>query len=150
MSILMIPLLALLALVAALASTSEQGTLDLLQQQEAVASGGSLRIYASAVARFAKANPAFSGTAPASALDLPTWFSPQPGTNNLVAAGSAYVFFVPTNGVADLYRMFPEDVVGLPLLFGVARSGYLTSPSAGAAALPLPAGIPEGAIVYVL
>ncbi|MGN3708696.1 type IV pilus biogenesis protein PilM [Achromobacter xylosoxidans] len=150
MSILMIPLLALLALVAALASTSEQGALDMLQRQEAVASGGSLRIYANAVARFAKANPGFSGTATANALDLPTWFSPQLGTSNVVAAGSAYVFVVPSNGVPDLYRMFPEDEVGLPLLFGVARSGYLSSPSAGAAALPLPAGIPEGAIVYVL
>ncbi|CAB3671055.1 pilM protein [Achromobacter sp. LC458] len=150
MSILMIPLLALLALVAALASTSEQGTLDLLQQHEAVASGGSLRIYANAVARFAKANPGFSGTATASALDLPTWFNPQLGTSNVVAAGSAYVFFVPSNGAGDLYRMFPEDEVGLPLLFGVARNGFLNSPSAGAAALPLPTGIPEGAVVYVL
>lgn len=54
MSILMIPLLALFILIASLASTSEQTTLDMQQQHEAVVSGGSLRIYANSVARFAK------------------------------------------------------------------------------------------------
>ena len=149
MSILMIPLRALLALVAALASTSEQETLDVLQKQEVVTAGGSLRIYANAVARFAKANPGFSGTAAASALDLPTWFNPQVGTGNIVVGGTAYVYLVPGNGRVDLYRMFPEDEVGLPLLFGVVRNGFLNSPTAGTAALAIPAGVPEGAIVLV-
>lgn len=149
MSILMIPLLALLTLIASIASTSEQWSLDLAQRQEAVASGGSLRIYANAVARFAKANPGFSGTAPASALDLPTWFSPQLGTSHVVVGGNAYVYFVPGNGTVDLHRMFPEDEVSLPLMFGVASKGYLSSPTAGASALALPAGVPDGAVVLV-
>ncbi|AZS81995.1 type IV pilus biogenesis protein PilM [Achromobacter sp. SD115] len=150
MSILMIPLLALFILIASLASTSEQTTLDMQQQHEAVVSGGSLRIYANSVARFAKSNPTFSGSAPSTALDLPTWFSPQFGTGNVVVGGTAYIYFLPGGRAVDLYRMFPDDEDGLPILFGVARSGILSSPSGGAAVLSLPPGVPDGAIVYVL
>ncbi len=150
MGLLLIPLLALLTLIAALASTSEQSTLDTQQHQVAAAAGGSLRIYASAVARFAQANPAFTGTAPRSALDLPVWFSPQLGTDNQVVGGKAFVFFLPSDSQPDLYRMFPEDEVGLPYQFGVARDGHLRSPSGGSSVLALPAAIPEGSVVYVL
>ncbi|WP_454696732.1 type IV pilus biogenesis protein PilM [Achromobacter aegrifaciens] len=150
MGLLVIPLLALLTLIAALASSAEHSTLDAQQHQEAMAAGGSLRVYAGAVARFAHANPGFSGPASYSALALPAWFTPQPGTNNLVIAGTAYVYFMPAAGTPDLYRMFPEDEVGLPYLVGIARNGYLSSPSAVTATIGLPAPIPEGAVVYIL
>ncbi|WMD19670.1 type IV pilus biogenesis protein PilM [Achromobacter seleniivolatilans] len=150
MGLLIIPLLALLSLIAVLASHSEQSTLDVQQHVEAAAAGGSLRIYAGAVARFAQANPNFSGAAPYGALGLPTWFYPQPGTDNLVIAGKAYVYFVPSASTPDLYRMIPEDEVGLPYLLGIARNGYLDSPSAGTGIVGLPAPIPEGAVVYIL
>jgi hypothetical protein len=150
MGLLIIPLLALLTLIAALSSNSEQSALDAQQHQAGVAAGGSLRIYANAVARFTHANPTFTGTAPRSALDLPAWFSPLLGTGNQIVAGRAFVFFIPTDTLPDLYRMFPEDEVGLPYQFGVARNGYLQSPSGGSSFLVLPAAIPEGSVVYVL
>ena len=149
MGLLIIPLLALLTLIAALSSTSEQSDLDAQQYQEAVAAGGSLRIYANAVARFAHANPSFTGTAARSALDLPVWFRPQLGTDNHVVAGKAYVFATGQR-VPDLSRMFPEDEIGMPYLVGVARGGYLSSPSGGVSILALPAAIPDGSVVYVL
>lgn len=150
MGLLVIPLLALLTLIAALSSSSEQSSLDAQQHQVAVAAGGSFRIYATAVARFAQANPTFVGSAPRSSLDLPPWFSPQLGTDNQVVAGKAIVFFMPADALPDVYRMFPEDELGLPYLFGVARNGYLSSPSGGASLQALPAGIPEGSVVYIL
>lgn len=150
MGLLMLPLFALLTLLAAWASSSDQTMVDVLLHQEASSAGGSLRIYANAVAQFSRVNPAFSGPAPNSSLDLATWFKPQAGTANHIDAGRAYVFFVPGDAQPDLYLMFPEEETGLPYLVGIARSGHLYSPSAGAAVAVLPGAIPEGAVVYVL
>jgi len=149
MGLLAIPLLALLTLIAALASNSEHNTLDAQQHQEAMAAGGILRIYAGAVARFAHANPGFSGAASHGALSLPAWFTPLPGTNNLVIGGKAYVYVIPNSATPDLYLMFPPEEVGLPYQLGIARSGQLHPPSAAAAIGVLPTSIPEGAIVYI-
>lgn len=119
-------------------SVSEQATLDAISR--------SMLVYRSAAAEYAWANPGFVGVPPETALNLPAWYSKQSGITAYVASGVSYTYItgpIPAGLPAALTARTESTTVG------VKRSGQLYSPKGGDMAIPIPAPVPEGAVVAV-
>lgn len=119
-------------------SVSEQATLDAISR--------SMLVYRSAAAEYAWANPGFVGVPSETALNLPAWYSKQSGITAYVASGVSYTYItgpIPAGLPAALTARTESTTVG------VKRSGQLYSPKGGDMAIPIPAPVPEGAVVAV-
>ncbi|AZL70093.1 MULTISPECIES: type IV pilus biogenesis protein PilM [Pseudomonas] len=119
-------------------SVSEQATLDAISR--------SMLVYRSAAAEYAWANPGFVGVPPETALSLPDWYSKQSGITAYVASGVSYTYItgpIPAGLPAALTARTESTTVG------VKRSGHLYSPKGGDMAIPIPAPVPEGAVIAV-
>jgi len=119
-------------------SASEQATLDAISR--------SMLVYRSAAAEYAHANPGFAGAPPEAALNLPAWYSKQSGITAYVASGVSYTYItgpIPAGLPAALTARTESTTVG------VNRAGQLYSPKGGDMAIPVPAPVPEGAVVAV-
>lgn len=117
---------------------SEHATVDAISR--------SMLVYRSAVAEYAWANPGFVGVPPETALNLPAWYSKQSGITAYVASGVSYTYItgpIPAGLPAALTARTESTTVG------VKRSGQLYSPKGGDMAIPIPAPVPEGAVVAV-
>ena len=117
---------------------AEQATLDAISR--------SMLVYRSAAAEYAWANPGFVGVPPEAALNLPAWYNKQGGITAYVASGVSYTYItgpIPAGLPAALTARTESTTVG------VKRSGQLYSPKGGDMAIPVPAPVPEGAVVAV-
>jgi hypothetical protein len=120
------------------------------QQAEGANVGRNLAIYGNAVGSFARAYPSFTGPISDSSLGLPQWFRKHQGIGNIVALGQGYVFYTPPAGSRPALGSFLTPSEGPPsLLMGIARGGWLQPPGQATPTVQLPAGIPEGAIVFI-
>lgn len=117
---------------------AEQVTLDAISR--------SMLVYRSAAAEYARANPAFVGAPPEGALNLPNWYTKQSGITAYVVGGISYTYVtgsVPA-GLPDALTERTESTT-----VGVKRSGQLYSSKGGIMTIPVPAPVPEGAVVAV-
>ena len=118
--------------------TSDQAAVDALSR--------SMLIYRSAVAEYAWANPGFTGVPSDALLNLPYWYTKQSGIAAYVVGGVSYTYIagtVPAGLPSALTERTESTTVG------VKRSGQLFSPKGGNMAMPVPAPVPEGAVVAV-
>jgi PilM len=110
--------------------------------------------YRRAVIVYALAHPAFSGSVPATNLQMATGM-PDPSWRNYVApnqgyAGSEVVVYAVSTSLSMLAADIEQLAQGSALA-GVASNGTIVSP--GNVAVPLPGGIatsvPDGALVWI-
>ncbi|BCS45800.1 type IV pilus biogenesis protein PilM [Pseudomonas amygdali] len=101
-------------------------------------------VYRNALAEYAYAHKAASGTVPDNQLDLPTWYARYPGVDGVVDAGRSYAFFgsPPPGLVSEMINL-----TGGSLAIGTASSRSLLTPSSGYVGVTLPAAVPTGAAV---
>ncbi|WP_241136349.1 type IV pilus biogenesis protein PilM [Achromobacter insuavis] len=114
--------------------------------------GASIRIYRTAVAAYAADHPTVTGAVPDSELPLPTWFRNVYTVRNYVQGSKAFVYLVPQGAArVDLGTMTLSDQdEPLSAFVGIAQSGLLQTPGAGATQIVLPTVIPNGSIVFAM
>lgn len=141
-----IPLLvAVMILVTSLMAQSNRASETASDRNEAAAINGNMRVYRNAVISYAANNPTASGTIADAALGLPSWFNHMPAVSNIVVAGKGYVFYSSvTPGLAYEITKATDNSI----LIGINRGGMLINPLSGNSGIALPAGIPEGSVVY--
>lgn len=137
--------LTLMILVALLMSQNNDRAEKAYQTAQLDAIAANMLVYSNAVANYAKANPGISGTVANTSLALPSWYVNIAGVNNYVSAGKAYVFYGAKAGLLDVLISKTQSVS-----IGTNQSGLLVSPKWGATNITIPAGVPNGALVYVL
>jgi hypothetical protein len=114
-------------------------------------SAASVRIVATATARFIKDHPNQDGEVPPIQLDpyLPTWFNGDSRIRVAGKNGRGYIFIVQTNG----NRTSTDQVITgseMPVTLGIAMEGKLINPNAGTILFDVPDSIPNGSVVYVI
>ena len=109
--------------------------------------GGRLKAYGAMLRKFRDANPTFTGQVAPGAAGVPAWFAVD-GLNNRISGGSVYAYLAAQN---PAHALAVARQCSNGLRCGIATAGGLRIPGqAGYAPLPLPAGIPAGAVVIVL
>jgi len=108
-----------------------------------------LAVYRNAVLAYASQNPAFTGTAPDSALPFPPWYKPAAPWGNKVLPGMVAVY-----GSRSMTVELATEMVTLAkgsYFVGIAdaKTGRLLSPLLGDTGLTLPPGIPDGVPVWL-
>lgn len=101
-------------------------------------------VYRNALAKYANAHKAASGTVADNQLALPSWYARYPGVEGVIDAGRSYAFFgsPPPGLVSEMMNL-----TGGSLAIGTASSGSLLTPSSGYVGVTLPAAVPTGAAV---
>nr|WP_165440967.1 type IV pilus biogenesis protein PilM [Pseudomonas syringae] len=101
-------------------------------------------VYRNALAEYAYAHKAASGTVPDNQLDLPTWYARYPGVDGVIDAGRSYAFFTspPPGLITEMVKLS-----GGSLAIGIANSGSLITPSSGSVGIGLPPSVPSGSAV---
>ncbi|KPY00731.1 putative Type IV pilus protein PilM [Pseudomonas amygdali pv. myricae] len=101
-------------------------------------------VYRNALAEYAYAHKAASGSVADNQLNLPTWYARYPGVEGVIDAGRSYAFFgSPLPGLVS--EMI--NLTGGSLAIGTASSGSLLTPSSSYVGVALPAAVPNGATV---
>lgn len=106
---------------------------------------GNMMVYRNAVTTYAQANPAVEGLVPDTSLALPAWFTRISTVKNYVNGGLGYVYYKVEND-GQAYKMLKESDNDINV--GISRGGFLYNPIAGTTLTALPAGVPEGAVVF--
>lgn len=107
---------------------------------------GNMMVYRNAVLAYAEANPGVTGQVSDSNLALPAWFAHVNGVANYVNAGKGYVFYPNSqNGLAYTILKMSNNSINV----GIDQNGYVVSPLplSGPSTIPVPAAIPNGAVV---
>ncbi|KPY82910.1 type IV pilus biogenesis protein PilM [Pseudomonas amygdali] len=101
-------------------------------------------VYRNALAEYAYAHKAASGTVADDQLALPTWYARYPGVEGVIDAGRSYAYFgsPPPGLVSEMINL-----TGGSVAIGTASSGSLVNPSSGNVGIALPATVPNGAAV---
>ncbi len=142
-------------LMAALMGTATSNA-RLLIEQHAQATvdfqAGQLPLYGLYVEQYALANVAVTGAVDNDDLTLPAWFVAGGALQNYVAGGSSYVYLIPDSAAQGnaIARVVRSGKNGWRVRCGIATGGWLKNPGAGTPTIPVPAAIPEGAVVMVM
>ncbi|RMM11256.1 hypothetical protein ALQ84_200025 [Pseudomonas caricapapayae] len=101
-------------------------------------------VYRNALAEYAYAHKAASGTVADNQLALPTWYARYPGVEGVIDAGRSYAFFEspPPGLVSEMINL-----TGGSLAIGTAASGILLTLTSRNAGVTLPVAVPNGAAV---
>lgn len=126
-------------------SSDQWSQRESLSHAEIDAVAESLMIYRNSVSLYAKNNPAMVGTVTDLALGMPVWYVKHPGTDNYVVTGSSYVYY--TKSLPGLVGALADKTESLSV--GTNYSGVLHSPNSGSAIVPIPAPVPNMAVVIV-
>ena len=138
-------LLILLILFASLFGSNQAHQKQTLQEAEIDAVAGNLMIYRNVVSAYAEANPTTTGAVADATLGLPTWYQRQPGMGNYLVGGKSYVFY--TTILPGLVGTLAERSQSMSI--GINSGGWLRSPIAGNTGIPLPAQVPQSAVVII-
>jgi hypothetical protein len=130
---------------AAIFSADQTDQNKLMKDAEVVAVSESLMIYRNSVAAFAGRNPGAVGVMDNSVLNLPSWYVIPPGASNYLAMGTSYVYY--TQALPGLVGELADKTESINV--GTNQGGYLVSPNVGYTAIPLPAQIPQAAVVII-
>lgn len=138
-------LLVILIVFSAMFGSDQANQNRILQEAEVDAVAGNLMVYRNIVTAYAEANPTAIGTIEDITLGLPTWYQRQPGMSNFLAGGKSYVFY--TGSLPGLISNLAGRIESMSV--GTNSGGVLTSPKAGNTGIPLPAQVPQSAVVIV-
>lgn len=138
-------LLVLLIVFATIFSSNQAHQKQTLQEAEIEAVAGNFMIYRNIVSAYAESNPAMTGAVTDLSLGLPTWYQRQPGMGNYLVGGKSYVFL--TTALPGLVGTLAERSQSMGV--GINSGGWLKSPIAGNTGIPLPAQVPQSAVVIV-
>jgi hypothetical protein len=129
-------------------NSGEDDTLVDTTRRRALAEG--MATYRAAVVEMARAQPAFEGAVSEAALSLPTWWQVQPALKATVE-GRMVAVYVETNDeqAGVLQEMFRLSAGSMMVGIANKSSGTLHSPSTGNTGITVPAGVPDGAPVWL-
>jgi len=136
---------ALLLYCAAIFSSDQSTKNQMMKEAEVMAISESLMIYRNSVAAFAENNPSAVGVMDDSVLNLPSWYVIPPGASHYLATGTSYVYY--TQALPGLIGELAVKTESINV--GTNQGGYLVSPNVGYTAIPLPAQIPQAAVVII-
>lgn len=115
------------------------------ERQDAAITAQHMSAYGGFVALYARSHPTATGSIADATAGVPSWFARFPGVTNVVSAGVAYAYLVPSTQAQGfaIARSVPR-----PFVAGVKVAGRLQPPG-GPVGQVLPAAIPDGALVLV-
>lgn len=120
-----------------------------VRQNQANAMAGNVLNYAQRVTAFAASNPTYTGTAPDGSLALPTWLNKWPGTTNYINNGVPYTFMPgPQPGMSSSISRISQGKIHVGIKSGATIVLPIGAPTFSLVQ-PLPAAIPDGAVVIV-
>lgn len=129
-------------------NTGVDETLVDTSRRRALAEG--MATYRAAVVEMARAQPAFNGAVSEASLSLPAWWQVQPALKATVQGQIVAVYVEPNDQQAGVLEEMFRLSAG-SMLVGIANqaSGTLHSPSTGDTGIAVPAGVPDGAPVWL-
>ena len=120
-----------------------------VDRSRGIALAQSMAAYRAAVVDMARAHPNFEGDVSEAALSLPAWWQTRPGLKAVVQGRMIAVYVGADEQDGVLQEML--HLAAGSILVGIASraSGTLHSPSTGDTGITVPAGVPDGAPVWL-